>query len=197
MKKALPVLIGINALAAAIFWLASHGPQRARMEAPGGMEPPAAVEGETVNASAQFLAAPPPVTQSSPRPAPRPQAEPPSQTEPAREATFPLERTPEMPLAFKIGGFAWTNLDGEQQQAVAELQQRFLDDVGGRDQDPNDPQYLGTVARGPNQDRWAAQRSRRTARGGHAGGHGCGGGREGVIRPEQRPFMRKRPFCKG
>ncbi len=142
MKKALPVLIGINALAAAIFWLASHGPQRARMEAPGGMEPPAAVEGETVNASAQFLAAPPPVTQSSPRPAPRPQAEPPSQTEPAREATFPLERTPEMPLAFKIGGFAWTNLDGEQQQAVAELQQRFLDDVGGRDQDPNDPQYL-------------------------------------------------------
>jgi len=46
-----------------------------------------------------------------------------------------------LPLVFQDGDAAALNLNDRQIQAIAELKQRFVDEVGGPGQDPNDPAY--------------------------------------------------------
>jgi len=54
---------------------------------------------------------------------------------PKQKSTVPL------PLVFQPIDPAFLKITSEQQQIIDELQQGFLDEVGGADQDPNDPQY--------------------------------------------------------
>jgi hypothetical protein len=54
----------------------------------------------------------------------------------------PPQRAPEMPLVLAPVDEQKLPLTDEQKQVMAQLQQRFLDEIGGPDQDPNDPAYL-------------------------------------------------------
>ncbi len=47
-----------------------------------------------------------------------------------------------MPMAFQNIDVAALGLDEDQLQAITSLRQRFVDQVGGTNQDPNDPAYL-------------------------------------------------------
>jgi hypothetical protein len=55
--------------------------------------------------------------------------------EPKPKSTAPL------PLVFQPVDPGYMKITPEQQQVIDDLQQGFLDEVGGADQDPNDPQY--------------------------------------------------------
>ena len=55
--------------------------------------------------------------------------------EPKPKSTAPL------PLVFQPVDPGYLKITPEQQEVIDELQQGFLDEVGGADQDPNDPQY--------------------------------------------------------
>jgi hypothetical protein len=55
--------------------------------------------------------------------------------EPKPKSTAPL------PLVFQPVDPGYLKITPDQQQVIDELQQGFLDEVGGADQDPNDPQY--------------------------------------------------------
>jgi len=58
------------------------------------------------------------------------------------ERQEPSEAAVTMPLVFQTVDVAGLNLDDGQLQAINSLRQRFLDEVGGSRQDPNDPAYL-------------------------------------------------------
>jgi hypothetical protein len=47
-----------------------------------------------------------------------------------------------MPLAFANVDVSSLNLDESQKQVIGSLRRRFLSEIGGPDQDPNDPAYL-------------------------------------------------------
>jgi len=47
-----------------------------------------------------------------------------------------------MPLVFQTQALARLNLDEEQRQEIAELEQQFVQEIGGTDQNPGDPAYL-------------------------------------------------------
>src|SRR5271166_495196 len=49
--------------------------------------------------------------------------------------------TAPLPLVFQPVDPGFLKITPEQQQVIDELQEGFLDEVGGADQDPNDPQY--------------------------------------------------------
>jgi hypothetical protein len=46
-----------------------------------------------------------------------------------------------MPLVFQPVDLATLKLNDEQAQAISDLQEKFLDEIGGAGQDPNDPAY--------------------------------------------------------
>jgi hypothetical protein len=52
------------------------------------------------------------------------------------------ERPAVLPLVFQEVDLAQLNLNPAQLQAIEDLRQRFLDQIGGLHQDPNDPGYL-------------------------------------------------------
>jgi len=56
--------------------------------------------------------------------------------------TGPANELPQMPLVFQTVDFSVLHLNEEQLQAVSELRQNFLDEIGGPGQNPNDPTYL-------------------------------------------------------
>ena len=58
------------------------------------------------------------------------------------ERLEPSETAVTMPLVFQTVDVAGLNLDDSQLQAINSLRERFLDEVGGSGQHPNDPAYL-------------------------------------------------------
>ena len=52
------------------------------------------------------------------------------------------ESTSPLPLVFQTVDRQTFKISPEQQEILDRLQQNFLDQIGGADQDPNDPQYL-------------------------------------------------------
>ena len=51
------------------------------------------------------------------------------------------ERPPAMPLVFQEIDLSELNLNNDQLQAIADLRERFLDEIGGLEQDPHDQAY--------------------------------------------------------
>ena len=51
-------------------------------------------------------------------------------------------RAPTAPLVFQEVNPAALNLTSGQQEVISRLQQQFIDQIGGTNQDPNDPDYL-------------------------------------------------------
>jgi len=51
------------------------------------------------------------------------------------------EQTVSMPLVFQDVNLNQLNLNRDQLQAIVDLRQRFLDEIGGLEQDPNNPAY--------------------------------------------------------
>ena len=74
----------------------------------------------------------------------------PKQVEPSEEqqavaqtpwANQMKERPVTMPLVFQDVDLSQLKLNSEQLQALEDLRQKFLDEIGGSDQNPNDPAY--------------------------------------------------------
>ena len=54
----------------------------------------------------------------------------------------PVEKPPSMPVVLADVDLATLHLDDSQRQVISSLRQRFIENVGGPGQDPNDPAYL-------------------------------------------------------
>lgn len=59
-----------------------------------------------------------------------------------RHSDQPHSNPPTMPLVFQSVNLTALNLDGDQLQVIANLRQSFTDEIGGLNQNPNDPAYL-------------------------------------------------------
>jgi len=59
-----------------------------------------------------------------------------------RHSDQPHIDPPTMPLVFQNVNFTALNLDGDQIQVISNLRQGFTDEIGGLNQNPNDPAYL-------------------------------------------------------
>ena len=66
----------------------------------------------------------------------------PTQAVPAKQARPEQTRPPMMPLVLENVDLAALNLNSKQMQVINNIRQTFMDEIGGANQDPNDPEYL-------------------------------------------------------
>jgi hypothetical protein len=72
------------------------------------------------------------------------QEPPPAATQVAARTSLgnPLNKAPVLPLVFQNVDLAQLNLNDQQIQAITDLRKQFVDQIGGPNQNPNDPNYL-------------------------------------------------------
>ncbi len=66
----------------------------------------------------------------------------PTQVVPAKRLRPGQNRPPVMPLVLENVDLAALNLNSNQMQVINNIRQTFMDEIGGFNQDPNDPEYL-------------------------------------------------------
>jgi len=64
-----------------------------------------------------------------------------SQTPPVIQSPNRSQQRPVLPLVFQEVDLTQLNLNPDQLEAIEDLRQRFLDEIGGLHQDPKDPRY--------------------------------------------------------
>jgi hypothetical protein len=127
MKKALTVSIVLN-LVLAVCLLSSPKRRNSDPAPPASDVPQADPPGAQVEAvSEQSL----PAAESSQV----------TQVPVQRRANRSKEQPVLMPLVFQNVNLTQLNLNAGQLQAIDDLRQKFLDEIGGLDQEPNDPGY--------------------------------------------------------
>jgi hypothetical protein len=62
-------------------------------------------------------------------------------SQPSTDVALAASSAPAMPLIFQTVDISSLDLNLEQMQAIEAIRMRFLDDIGGSNQDPNDPEY--------------------------------------------------------
>lgn len=140
MKKALTASILLNLLLLACL-LASLGNRKTETTGEAGGSNSTGQEAEVKTSAPPVLSTLPAEKQSS-----EPEA-----ALASVPASVPRDRSQAqpilMPLVFQQVDLAKLKLNDEQAQAINDLQQKFLDEIGGVGQDTNDPAYLAKWAR--------------------------------------------------